>query len=78
MLSTRTQADSVTVEMIVSNLLRNAEMAKRLIADAVQRVPAERNCLCTNALATAIITNPEAIPAEIKQELAPIIGKYVD
>src|SRR4030042_1640689 len=36
--------ENVTVDMIVSNLQSNAEMAKRLIAEAVGRVPAERGC----------------------------------
>jgi 5'-methylthioadenosine phosphorylase len=63
--------------MVVANLLANAQMAKRLIAEAVERVPAERGCSCGTALATAIITSPDSIPADIKRELAPLIGKYV-
>jgi 5'-methylthioadenosine phosphorylase len=69
--------ESVTVEMIVANLQRNAEMAQRLIAEAVERVPAERGCACARALATAIITSRDAISAETKRTLAPLIGKYV-
>ena len=69
--------DQVTVEMIVSNLLRNAETAQRLIAEAVARMPEARTCPCASALATAIITDPAAIPEETKRDLAPIIGKYV-
>ena len=69
--------DSVTVEMIIRNLTENAETARRLIADAVARVPAERTCPCASALATAIITRPDAVPAATKRELAPIVGKYL-
>jgi 5'-methylthioadenosine phosphorylase len=69
--------DSVSVELIVANLLQNAKTAQRIIAEAVGRLPADRACACRSALATAIITRPEAIPARIKQDLAPIIGKYV-
>lgn len=69
--------DHVTVDMIVANLLRNAEMAQKLIAEAVGRVPEERGCPCASALAAAIITSPDAIPADTKRDLAPIIGKYV-
>ena len=69
--------DQVTVEMIVSNLHRNAETAQRLIAEAVARMPEARTCPCASALATAIITDPAAIPEETKRDLAPIIGKYV-
>jgi 5'-methylthioadenosine phosphorylase len=69
--------DSVTVEMIVANLLQNARTAQAIIAETVGRLPADRTCPCATALATAIITSPDAIPAQTKQDLAPIIGKYV-
>jgi 5'-methylthioadenosine phosphorylase len=69
--------ENVTVDMIVANLLRNADTAQRLIAEAVDRVPAQRSCSCGSALATAIITSPDAISEETKRDLAPIIGKYV-
>lgn len=71
------EADNVTVDMIVGNLTKNAELAKALIAEAVERVPEGRSCLCANALSTALITSPEAIPEDLKRELAPIIDKYV-
>ena len=69
--------DSVTVDMIVGNLLANASMAQRIIAEAVSRVPDVRSCECATALQTAIITRPDAIPAQTKRDLAPIIGKYI-
>jgi 5'-methylthioadenosine phosphorylase len=69
--------DSVSVELIVANLMQNARTAQKIIAQAVTRMPAARGCACGSALATAIITRPDAIPARIKQDLAPIIGKYV-
>ncbi len=69
--------DSVTVEMIVANLTQNAAMAQKIIAEAVGRVPGTRDCECARALATAIITRPEHVPADLKRALAPIIGKYL-
>ena len=69
--------DSVTVDMIVANLTQNARMAQRIIAEAVTRVPAARTCGCARALATAIITRRDAIPAETKRELSAIVGKYL-
>ncbi|HSK11507.1 MAG TPA: S-methyl-5'-thioadenosine phosphorylase [Vicinamibacterales bacterium] len=69
--------DSVTVEMIVENLTRNARTAQRTIAELVGRVPAGRTCACGSALACAIITRPDAIPEQVKQDLAPIVGKYL-
>jgi 5'-methylthioadenosine phosphorylase len=69
--------DSVTVDMIVANLMQNARTAQQAIATAVGRVPPARTCACKDALATAIITRPEVVPAQTKKELAPIIGKYM-
>jgi len=69
--------DSVTVEMIIANLVANAKMAQSAIANAVERLPIERNCECAKALATAIITHRDAIPAATKQKLSAIVGKYL-
>jgi len=70
--------DSVTVEMIIQNLTQNARTAQTVIAEAVRRLDAApRTCACASALATAIITRPEHVPAATKQKLQPIIGKYM-
>jgi 5'-methylthioadenosine phosphorylase len=69
--------DNVTVEMIVANLTQNAANAQRVIAEAVARLPFQRTCECATALKYAIITRPDAIPADIKRELMPLVGKYL-
>ncbi len=69
--------DSVTVDLIVANLMQNATTAQKTIADAVGRLSGPRTCACKDALAMAIITRPDHVPPKIKQELAPIIGKYM-
>jgi 5'-methylthioadenosine phosphorylase len=69
--------DAVTVDMIIANLTRNAVTARNTIAEAVGRLDAAPTCGCQDALATAIITRPEAVPEQTKRELAPIIGKYM-
>jgi 5'-methylthioadenosine phosphorylase len=69
--------DQVTVDMIVANLMQNARNAQQVIAEAVARLPFERSCECASALKHAIITRPQAVPPEVKRELAPIVGKYL-
>jgi 5'-methylthioadenosine phosphorylase len=69
--------DSVTVDMIIQNLVANAKTAQQVIADAVSRLPHPRTCECANALQHAIITRPEFVPEQVKRHLAPIIGKYI-
>jgi 5'-methylthioadenosine phosphorylase len=69
--------DSVTVDLIIGNLLQNAVTAQKTIAEAVSRLTAPRTCSCKDALATAIITRPEHVPEQRKQELQAILGKYM-
>lgn len=69
--------DSVTVEMIIATLMKNAQTAQRAIAETITRLPATRSCDCGSALKYALITRPEAVPDRIKKDLAPIIGKYL-
>jgi 5'-methylthioadenosine phosphorylase len=69
--------DQVTVEQIVAVLLKNAENACNVVREAVAAMPKERTCECGSALASAIITSKEAIPASTKEKLKLIIGKYI-
>ena len=69
--------DSVTVELIIANLMQNAATAQKTIAEAVARLDEPRTCACKDALATAIITRPEHVPEQTKRDLAPIVGKYL-
>jgi len=69
--------DSVTVEMIISNLTHNARTAQQVIARVVEQLDVERRDPAHSALATAIITRPDAIPEQTRRDLAPIIGKYI-
>ena len=69
--------DSVTVELIIANLTQNARTAQRVIADTVERLGSDRPCGCQDALATALITRPDAVPERVKRDLAPIVGRYL-
>ena len=69
--------DSVTVEMVMSTLAKNAATAQQIIAGAVERLPYERTCECASALKYALVTRPEMVPDQVKKDLAPIIGRYI-
>ena len=73
----REDCESVSVEMVVANLQKNAENAKKIIRKAAKSIPSERGCSCARALENAIITSPEAIPAQAKRDLGLLLGKYV-
>lgn len=67
--------EHVTVEMILANLHKNAEMAKKIVTHVIPRIP-ETDCKCHRALKNAIMTAPNLWPKAVAKELAPIIGKY--
>ena len=68
---------AVTVEMVVRNLLANVEMGKQIIRAALPQVAQERRCPCASALADAIITQRERIPAAARERLQLFLGKYL-
>jgi len=69
--------ESVTIEIVIQNLLKNIENAKKIISRVIKDLPAERNCSCKDALKYAIITDKKLIPSKVKKDLDIIIGKYV-
>src|SRR5207245_6037446 len=54
--------DAVTVNDIIANLVKNAENACRVVAEAVAAAPHARSCKCGSALAHAILTDRGAVP----------------
>jgi 5'-methylthioadenosine phosphorylase len=69
--------EDVSIEAVIKVLLSNVERAKRIIHDVARRLPAERACKCGEALANAILTQPDAIPPATAAKLDLLIGKYV-
>lgn len=68
--------EEVTVELVVQNLMSNADNAKKLVAAVLPRIKDMKN-EAADGLKGAIFTNPSVIPAALKKKLAPLIGKYV-
>ena len=69
--------DDVTIDMVIANLQRNADTAKKIVRTVVGRIPQKRDCVCATALENAILTSPELIPPQRKKDLDLLIGKYV-
>ena len=65
---------SVSVDMILANLSKNAANSKRLIRELIPRIDAHRACACGQALKYSIITNPDLIPKRIKKRLGIIMN----
>jgi 5'-methylthioadenosine phosphorylase len=74
-----TQA-SVTVEMVIAHLQHNVRNAQRVIRALAQRAALlgkDVTCDCKHALASAILTPPALIPAEVKERYRLLLGKYL-
>lgn len=70
--------DAVSLRQILENLSTNAATAQKVLRAAVRALPrTARGCECATALAHALVTAPELVPASLKAELAPLIGKYM-
>jgi len=72
------RSEPITVDVILDCMCRNIDTAKQIIKLAVTRIPEQRRCECATALKTAIVTTPDAIPAEQKKKLNLLIGKYLN
>lgn len=69
--------ETITIDMVIKNLKKNIENAKKILSHAIRKMPEERACGCKSALKNAIVTDRKLIPARVKKELNIIIGKYV-
>jgi 5'-methylthioadenosine phosphorylase len=69
--------EAVNVEMLIANLMANAALSKRTIAELAPMLPEERLCDCGSALSTAIISPRDAVPRAKIEQLGPIVSKYL-
>jgi 5'-methylthioadenosine phosphorylase len=66
----------VTVDVVVRQLLANADVAKSAVVNAVRKLRSAPPSPYADALRDAIITNRAAIPTEVKAKLALLIGQF--
>ena len=69
--------EPVTVEMVIQTLNKNTVLAQEAIRIIARDLKPERACTCEDALSTALITRPDAIPAETRKKLDLLVKKYL-
>jgi 5'-methylthioadenosine phosphorylase len=69
--------ESVTTEMILTNLRKGIDTVKRILKLLLPSIPQKRDCACATALKYAIATETKYIPKEKRKELGLLIGKYL-
>src|SRR3989475_1731480 len=66
----------VTVDLVIDNLMKNAQTAKAIIQRVVPQIPTIPSWPCHDALRNAIMTDKKFWPAKTKADLRPILAKY--
>jgi 5'-methylthioadenosine phosphorylase len=69
--------EPVSVEAVIAVLTRNTKVAQDAVSNLARDLPSERPCDCPHALRESLITNPAVIPAETRQKLDLLVGKYL-
>src|SRR3989304_5513113 len=69
--------EPVTLEMILENLNKNVETAKKILKAAIPKIELKRSCECASAAKNAIVTHKDFIPETTKKKLDVIFGKYI-
>lgn len=69
--------EDVSIGEVLKILAQSSKTAKRAIREAIKHIPDTRQCVCATALQYALITDKKMIPEKTKNDLEPIIGKYI-
>ena len=72
----KTDEESVTVEMVIQRLQKNAENSKRILKTLLAGLPTHATCDCGHSLKHSILTARAHWPAETLSALRPILEKY--
>lgn len=73
----KTDESDVDIQMVIDNLMKNAENAKRLLKSAITRIASdEAACGCREAAKFAIITAPEVRDPETVKKLKALLPRY--
>ena len=67
----------VTLEMIIANLHRNADVSKKIVTRVIAQIPAKPDWPCHSALKNAIMTGKKLWPIKTRKELEPILRTYL-
>lgn len=69
--------ESVTVEMVIKQMQENIKKAKQIVKLMATKIPHKRACICKDAAANAIMTDPKYIPKRVFKRLKLFYGKYI-
>ena len=72
----KVEEEPVSAQTVFEHLVANAGMAKKVLAEAIPRIPAQPNWPEHRALDTALVTDRKLWPAATREKLAAILGRF--
>jgi 5'-methylthioadenosine phosphorylase len=73
----KVEEEPVSAEAVFGHLTANAETAKKILAHAIPKIPAEPNWPEHRALDSALVTDRKLWPDETTRKLGPILDRFV-
>jgi 5'-methylthioadenosine phosphorylase len=73
----RSTEEPVNVDMVMSTVQSNTDLAQRAIRRVVAQLPEERDCPCGDAMSSALTTLPAHIPDDVRERLSLLIDRYL-
>jgi 5'-methylthioadenosine phosphorylase len=68
------EEEPVTLEAVLEIMHKNVEMAQCVLKEVVSELQGNRSCECGLAAKNAVVTEPEKIPAQLKENLSILFG----
>ena len=72
----KVEEEPVSAETVFAHLIANAEMAKKVLVEAIPRIPTEANWPEHRALDTALVTDRKLWPPSTREKLGPILARF--
>ncbi len=72
----KVEEEPVSAQTVFEHLVANAETAKKILSEAIPRIPTEPNWAEHRALDTALVTDRKLWPPATRQKLGAILGRF--
>ena len=73
----KVEEEPVSAEAVFGHLVANAEMAKKILAQAIPKIPSEPDWPEHRALDSALVTDRKLWPERTRRKLGPILDRFV-
>jgi 5'-methylthioadenosine phosphorylase len=72
----KVEEEPVSAQTVFEHLIANAETAKKILVEAIPKIPAEPNWPEHRSLDTALVTDRKLWPAATREKLGVILGRF--